>query len=103
MKKWLWSIAGFIALIALFNYLTVTGPVNRLRNEDPRNSVIGLAAHYGYYVLLNTLTLKLKAGDDGSPADIWRSFFAAAEAMHERRCIPQRSRQYCSNVRNDAR
>jgi len=71
-------------LVFISNYLPVGRPVSHALAEDSRNSALSLAAHHRFYLLPSSLVLRLSAAGEASPADIWRAFFTAADALHER-------------------
>jgi hypothetical protein len=66
------------------NVALVGSPVTSALNEDPRNSVFELQAHYGYYVNPNTLVLNLTRSDSAAPIDLFRGIFQAAGALNGR-------------------
>lgn len=84
MKRFLAALAGMAILVAAWNYFSVVRPVTSAVREDSRNASISLSAHYRYYVFPRELNLRLNASEDAAAVDVWRSFFAAAEAMHKR-------------------
>jgi hypothetical protein len=84
MKRWLALIVAGMIGVSMMNYAGAGRPVASSIRDDDRNKPVTIAAHYQYYVVPSTLVLRLSTKDDVRSIDIWRSFFAAAEAMYNR-------------------
>ena len=81
-----WYLLALPALAFLLvwslNYLLVGRVVQTKLNQDPRNRVYSLKAHYANYVQTSTLVLDLQKLDNAAPVDVFRALFQSAEALH---------------------
>jgi hypothetical protein len=82
MKKLLLTLFAILLLIAAFNLGTVGYPIRSAVRSDDRNKPVSISAHYAYYLLPNTLVLRMSATGEAAAVDIWRSMFLAAESMY---------------------
>ena len=73
-----------LALIALWNYLTVQRHLSQVIESDPRNSGIEVFAHYQWFVNPQTLVFDLRdVSGDNSPMDVSRTLLQFAEKLKD--------------------
>ena len=71
-----------VVLVWSLNYVLADRLVHKTLNADPRNITFSLHAHYGYYILPNTLVLNLRKVEGAAPVDLFRGLFQSAGAFH---------------------
>jgi hypothetical protein len=78
------AVATIVGALWLREYLAVGRPVAQAIEADSRNSGIELIAHFKYRVVASILVMDLRGVVTASPADLFRTLFQAADALHAR-------------------
>lgn len=79
-------LISILAIVSVWNYTSVHGPVSKSLKNDPRNDGVEVLVHHKWFINPNVLVFDLRhVSGTNSPADVTRTLLQAAETLKHKR------------------